>query len=400
MREELQQRRFGGRRLEARGRGEAAQERNRRLRRKAWEGERPRRLREHDPALRLLVGARVRRLERELVSGLVEERQSDRDFERELLLLARSRRRRLREGQGEDARLRVVARRDLDDGRARLRIPARELRKIALGALRETGEEILDRRRRAVKAREIEIHPASEGLRADQRLQHAHDLGALLVDGRGVKIVDRPIGVGAHGMGERACILDELREAQRSDVVDALDGARAHVGGKLLVAIDGQAFLEAELEPVAAGDAIAGPIVKIFMRDDALDAGVIRVGRGLRRGQHIFVVEDVEALVLHRAHVEVGDGDDVEDVEIIFAAEDLLVPAHGAHERVHRIFRARLLAVLDEDRELHLAAGARREIARDRAEVATDEREEIAGLRIGIAPDRKVAAAFERDLLR
>jgi hypothetical protein len=116
-----------------------------------------------------------------------------------------------------------------------------------------------------------------------------------------------------------------------------------------MVAIDGQPFLQAELEPVAASDSVASPIVEILMRDDRLDIGVVGVGRGVLVGQDVFVVEDVEALVLHRAHVEVGHGDDVEDVEIVFAPEHLLVPFHGALERVHRIGGARLLAVLDID---------------------------------------------------
>ena len=106
-----------------------------------------------------------------------------------------------------------------------------------------------------------------------------------------------------------------------------LTGARAHVGGEFLVAEDREAFLQAELEPVAAGDAVAGPVVEIFVRDDRLDRGEVGVGRGLGAGQHVFVVEDVEALVLHRAHVEVGDGDDHEDVEIVFAAEGLPRPS-------------------------------------------------------------------------
>src|SRR5262249_53666682 len=96
-------------------------------------------------------------------------------------------------------------------------------------------------------------------------------------------------------------------------------------------------------------DAVAGPVVKILVGDDRLDALVVEVGRGLRRRQHIFVVEDVEALVLHRAHVEVGDRDDHEDVEIVFAAERALVPSHGALERIHGVEAARLLARLDID---------------------------------------------------
>ena len=94
-----------------------------------------------------------------------------------------------------------------------------------------------------------------------------------------------------------------------------------------MVAEDRQPLLQAELEPVAAGDPVARPVVEIFMRDHRLDMRVIGVGRGRGRGEDIFVVEDVEALVLHRAHVEVGDGDDIEHVEIIFAAEGASRPS-------------------------------------------------------------------------
>jgi hypothetical protein len=77
--------------------------------------------------------------------------------------------------------------------------------------------------------------------------------------------------------------------------------------------------------------------VEILVRDDALDRGVVGVGRALGLGEHQLVVEDVEPLVLHRAEVEVGDGDDVEHVEVVLAPEAALVPGHGALERVHGI---------------------------------------------------------------
>ena len=54
------------------------------------------------------------------------------------------------------------------------------------------------------------------------------------------------------------------------------------------------------MEPIAAGDAIAGPIVEIFVGDDGLHMGEVRIRRRIGRRQHISVVEDVEALVLHR----------------------------------------------------------------------------------------------------
>ena len=111
------------------------------------------------------------------------------------------------------------------------------------------------------------------------------------------------------------------------------------------------------------------------------------------RGQHVFVVEDVEALVLHRAHVEVGHGDDHEDVEIVFAAERLLVPAHGALERIHGVAGAVLLAGLDIDAQRHLAAGRGDEAVLDAAELAADHREQIGGLRPRVVPDREMPAA-------
>ena len=234
---------------------------------------------------------------------------------------------------GRSWRARRSCRRDHDFGRAGLRVPEHELREIAARYVGEALHELLDGRGLAVVALEVEVHALAETSAPSSVLQHAHDLGALLVDGRRVEVVDLVIELGPHRMGERAGILDELMRAQRAHVADALDRARAHVGGEFLVAKDRQAFLQAELEPVAAGDAVAGPVVEVFVRDDRLDMRIVGVGRGLGRGQHVLVVEDVEALVLHRAHVEVGDGDDHEDVEIVFAAERLLVPAHRALER-------------------------------------------------------------------
>ena len=234
--------------------------------------------------------------------------------------------------------------------------------------------------------------PARNASRADQALQHPDDLGAFLVDGRGVEVADLVIDLRPDVVRQRAGVLGELRRAQRANVADALDRRRAHVAGKLLIAEDGQPLFEAQLEPVPAGHAIAGPVVKILVRDDPLDARVIVVGRRLRRREDVFVVEDVEALVLHRAHIEIGDGDDVEHVEIVFAPVSLLVPGHRSLERVHRIVGALLAAVLDVDRERDLAAGRGDERIGDMAEIAGDQREQVARLLVRIAPDGVVAA--------
>ena len=299
--------------------------------------------------------------------------------------LARRRLAALREVQREGARRRVVSRRGLDERRPRLMIPARKRAEIAARRLGEAGDEVLDGGRRPVITVEIEIHAPGESRLADQDFQHADDFGAFLVDRRRVEIIDLVIGLRPHIMGERPGVLGKLGGAQGAHIGDALHRARAHVAREFMVAKDREALFEAELEPVAAGDAVAGPVVKIFMRDDGLDMGVIGVGRGRGRGEDIFVVEDVEALVLHRAHVEVGHGDDIEDVEIIFAAEGGLVPGHRPLEGVHGVGRLRLLAMFDMDAELDLAPGSRDEFVVNGAEIAADEGEQIAGLRERIA---------------
>ena len=110
------------------------------------------------------------------------------------------------------------------------------------------------------------------------------------------------------------------------------------------------------------------------------------------------VVEDVEALVLHGPHVEVRHGDDVEDVEVVFASEAFFVPRHRPLQRVHGPLRARFLAVLDVDVQPDLAARHRFETRRYVTEVSADKGEQVAGLGERVVPlgkmpvSRKVAA--------
>ena len=72
-------------------------------------------------------------------------------------------------------------------------------------------------------------------------------------------------------MRQRARVFLELMRSQAAHVADALDRSRTCVGGKFLIAKYRQSLFQAELEPVAAGDAIAGPVVKIFVRYDGFD---------------------------------------------------------------------------------------------------------------------------------
>ena len=173
-------------------------------------------------------------------------------------------------------------RRDHDFRRSGLRVPEHELREIAARYVGEALHELLNGRGFAVMPLEIEVHALAKQFGAEQRLDHAHDLAALVIDGGRVEVVDLVIELGPHRMGERACILDELMRAQRAHVADPLHRTRTHIGGKFLVAKDRQSFLQAELKPVAAGDAIPGPVVEVFVRDHRLDMRIVGIGRGRR----------------------------------------------------------------------------------------------------------------------
>ncbi len=223
---------------------------------------------------------------------------------------------------------------------------------------------------------------------------HTHHLGALLVHRGGIEIVDGHIAVRAHRMGHRPGIFGELGGAQSAHVGEPLHGRAALVHRELLVAEHGQPFLQAQLEPVAAGDAVAGPVVEVIVGDHRLDALIVAVGRGIRAGQHVFGVEDVEPLVLHRPHVEIGDGGDVEHVEVVFQAEHLLVPCHRLLEAVHRVAAGILVAVAHPDREIHRAAGPGREAVAHRHQIARHQREQVAGLRVRVVPARPMTAVL------
>ena len=270
--------------------------------------------------------------------------------------------------------------------RTGLMVPQRKLRQVGSRRRLERPHEILDRRRVAVMALEIEVHTGAELVRPEDRADHAHDLGALFVDGRRVEIVDLAVAPRPHRMRQRSLVLGELVRLQRAHLRDALHRARPLVGGELMVAEDGQPFLQAELEPVAASDSVACPIVEILMRDDRLDIGEIGVGGRHPVGQHVFVVEDVEALVLHGPHIEVGHGDDVEHVEVVFEPEHLLVPAHRPFQRIHCVGGPCLLAMLDINAELHRASRHGGEGVANLAEIPGHQREQVGRLREGVVP--------------
>ena len=168
----------------------------------------------------------------------------------------------------------------------------------------------------------------------------------------------------------------------------------AHVAGKLLIAKNRQPLFQTQLKPVAAGDAVAGPVVEVLMRHDAFDELVIAVCRGLGRGEDVFGVEDIQSLVFHRTRVEVIHGNKVEDVQIIVSTVNLFVPRHRALQAVQRIGAAILITGADPDVQCHIASIGRAMRTGMRNQIASHQREQVRGLRPRIVPDREPVAAF------
>ena len=150
-------------------------------------------------------------------------------------------------------------------------------------------------------------------------------------------------------MRQGAVIFAKLTAPQVDHVIDPFYRCAAHIGSELAVAKHCEPLFQTQLKPVATGDPVAGPIVKILVRDDRLDAFKIIVGRGFWAGQHARRIKDVQAFVFHRPHVEIINGNDVENIKIILAIIDLFIPTHRGFESAHTKAAFALIAWADPD---------------------------------------------------
>ena len=134
------------------------------------------------------------------------------------------------------------------------------------------------------------------------------------------------------------------------------------ISGETLITKNGESFLQRELKPVAAGDAVAAPVMEILMSDHALDPLQLTIRCRFSISQHQLRIEDVEAFVLHRAHIEVTHSDDVVLVEVVFELINLLIPCHRTLQRLHGMSGVGLITLLHMQPQSHCATGCRREL--------------------------------------
>ncbi len=113
------------------------------------------------------------------------------------------------------------------------------------------------------------------------------------------------------------------------------------------------------------------------MGDNALNGFEIQIRRRVSIRQHICGIEDVEALVLHRSEIEIANSDNVEDVQVIFPAEHILVPAHGALQAVHCIGGPAGVTLVHEDCQIDLVAGSGDDFVSENVKVTGDQCKQI-----------------------
>ena len=68
--------------------------------------------------------------------------------------------------------------------------------------------------------------------------------------------------------------------------------------------------------------------MKIFMRYDRFNTVQIIISGCCRVCQNKFTVKNIQALIFHRAHIEMTHRNNLKQVKIIFKAINVLVPPH------------------------------------------------------------------------
>ena len=101
------------------------------------------------------------------------------------------------------------------------------------------------------------------------------------------------------------------------------------------------------------------------MCDHAFNTLVTSVSRDVGVSEDTRRIEDVEAFVLHRAHIEVIDGNDIEEFEVVLQAVHILIPSHRSFQRFHRVVAVTHVFRLYPDFKCHAFAALGDKIALD-----------------------------------
>mmetsp|Transcript_22889 Transcript_22889/g.49511 ORF Transcript_22889/g.49511 Transcript_22889/m.49511 type:complete len:200 (+) Transcript_22889:1268-1867(+) len=170
--------------------------------------------------------------------------------------------------QREGTRSGVVLGRVFDSWSAGCAIPQAKLTQINIIGIRHGSKEIITRNTASIMALKIKIHTLPESSFSKKCIVHADNFRTLGVHRGSIEILHRNITIWTNRMGHGRAILPELSCAESSDGPNSLDGVGVHVAAEFLVAKDGQTLFQCELEPIAAGDPVPGPVVEILVSND------------------------------------------------------------------------------------------------------------------------------------
>mmetsp|Transcript_23018 Transcript_23018/g.39473 ORF Transcript_23018/g.39473 Transcript_23018/m.39473 type:complete len:207 (+) Transcript_23018:2179-2799(+) len=202
----------------------------------------------------------------------------------------------------------------------------------------------------------IQVCALPKAISAQNGGHHADHLSSFLIHSHRVEVVHRDVRLRPNGMGHWTRILPELCRPQPHDIPNSLHSTRIHIRRELLVAVHRQPLLERKLEPVPTSHAVSGPVVEILVPNHTLDAGEIRVRSSLGVGQNITIIENIERLVLHGPHVEVGHGHYIELVQVVLPPKTLLIPFERLFETLHGMRGLVFVAMLHKDPQQHFPA--------------------------------------------
>ena len=331
----------------------------------------------------------------------IHEPDRDRNDKRMLHRLPRRGRSALARNNRIGARFRIPVGLYLNPGRTGLAVPEEELFQIAAIRFGHGVDEVFAGGCTAVVPLNVERQALLKALFPEHGLKHAVDFRTLLIHGHRVEIVDLTVAFRPDRMSHRTRIFRELTRAEGADIHNALDdsGLTEHIARELLIAEDGEAFLQRELEPVSQSDPVARPVMEVFVTDNGFNIEVIEVRRHLRCREHIARIEDVQALILHGSEIEVVGSDKHEAVQVILESPAGFIPVDGSLDALHCVLSLISILRLNPDRKQAVLAVCELIDFLTLHQLSGDKREEVAGLERGIFPDGEVPSVIQISLL-
>ena len=247
----------------------------------------------------------------------------------------------------------------------------------------------------AVMALKIQIHAFSEPGFTQHAIEHADHFGTFVVHRNGVEVVHFHHFLRADGVRHGATVFSKLHRLDDTCFTDPGCRRARPVGTELLITKHRQAFFEAELEPVPAGDPVTGPVVKVFVGNNAGNIVVVTVGGRIVVSQDVLGVKQIQAFVFHGAHVEEVHRDNHVAVQVVFQTVVFFVPLHRGLEASHGVSGLQATAFINVYFQQYITATGRSVMVAQAVKVTGHQGKQVARLGKRVVPGSKMAATVQ-----